>query len=445
MLGALVSFLLIYAIYAFIDWLRNSKKTFKPTIASHKRIARSIWIYCVFLIAVAITMVSFSEINRERFYRPMYGQYKGWYFPYGHYSDLRIGNIRTKSEVYDGIKILRTPILMNRTWEELPMEEPEAPYNSILRTFHTYNADSDSKYYGRGIVLRVYDLDNDIADMQSNEQVVYKNIVNSFVSDSSIYKLSNKFDPYTAIETPTYARISVGDDNPTLFRKHITIFANNRAYELNFYVDKKVEIPDDSNTFDFLNAEFIEVAKKLDLHSYKEWQEEESQYLSNLNIKCAIFVTLYILCIIGALTFAFRYYKNIGNVNPKAAKITRILSYVNFATFVILGISFIAAFCSIHYEYIREIYQYRFSAYIDDEYAATSILCYGAYFLLLIIPTNRFYIKSYTQPQPKETSNKSKNGFIYWLVRPFAIITKFLTKSTKAIREEYNKQISEDK
>lgn len=26
MLGALVSFLLIYAIYVFIDWLRNSKK-----------------------------------------------------------------------------------------------------------------------------------------------------------------------------------------------------------------------------------------------------------------------------------------------------------------------------------------------------------------------------------------------------------------------------------
>ena len=28
MLGALVSFLLIYAIYVFIDWLRNSKKNF---------------------------------------------------------------------------------------------------------------------------------------------------------------------------------------------------------------------------------------------------------------------------------------------------------------------------------------------------------------------------------------------------------------------------------
>ncbi len=64
MLGALVSFLLIYAIYVFIDWLRNSKKTFKPHVASHKRIARTIWIYCVFLIAVAITMVSFTDFNR---------------------------------------------------------------------------------------------------------------------------------------------------------------------------------------------------------------------------------------------------------------------------------------------------------------------------------------------------------------------------------------------
>lgn len=445
MLGALVSFLLVYAIYAFIDWLRSSKKPFKPEVTYHKKIARSIWIYCVFLIAVAITMVSFTDFNRDRFYRPMYGQYKGWYFPNGYYSDLRIGDIRDKVEIDNRRHFIHTPIFMGRHWEELPNEEPDEPYNHILHAFHTYDSDNSSKSFGRGIILRVYDLDNEIADSQGNEKSVYQRITNSFVSDSSFFQLSNNFAPYTAIETATYATISVGDDSPTLFKKHLTIFANNRAYELNFYVDQEVERPADSNTFDFLDAEFIKDAKELDFHSYNEWKEQESQYLINLKFKCGIFILLYIFCIIGAIYFAVRYYKNIGNVNLKAAKITRVLSFINFATFPILGISFVAAFCSIHHEYISEIYQYRFSAYINDEYAATSVLCYGAYFLLLIIPTNKFYIKSYTQIIPKKSTTKPKHSLIYWLVRPFVLISKFFSKCTKAIREEYHNQISDNK
>ena len=148
MLGALVSFLLVYAIYAFIDWLRNSKKTFKPHVASHKRIARTIWIYCVFLIAVAITMVSFTDFNRQRFYRPMYGQYKGWYFPYGHYSNLRIGDIRDKSEINYRWKTIHTPLLLGRNWEELPNEDPHTPYSRILSSINNYNYYSNSEFYG---------------------------------------------------------------------------------------------------------------------------------------------------------------------------------------------------------------------------------------------------------------------------------------------------------
>ena len=91
------------------------------------------------------------------------------------------------------------------------------------------------------------------------------------------------------------------------------------------------------------------------------------------------------------------------------------------------------------------MYSYRFEAFINDEYAATSVLCYLAYFLLLITPTNRFYIKSYTQPKPKKVSTKPKRGLLYWLVRPSVLISKFFSKSTKAIRDEYNKQISDSK
>lgn len=444
MLGALVSFLLIYAIYVFIDWLRNSKKTFKPHVASHKRIARTIWIYCVFLIAVAITMVSFTDFNRQRFYRPMYGQYKGWYFPYGHYSNLRIGDIRDKTEVYDRWKTIHTPLLLGRNWEELPNEEPHTPYSRILSSIHTYNSDSNSELYGRGIILRVYDLDSEIIDSQENGKSIYQYYIDALVSDSSFYKHSENFSPNLAIETPVYMTVSVGDDYPPIFKKHITIFANNRAYELNFYVDEKVERPAKSNTFDFLDAEFLNIAKELDLHSYKEWQEQESQYNRNLKIKCAIFIALYLLCIVGAICFALRYYRNIGNVNIKAVKITKFFSIVNFITFTILGISFIAAFCSINHEHITEIYQYRFAAFINDEYAATSVLCYGAYFLLLIIPTNRFYIKSYTQPTPRESKPKSKHSLLYWIVRPFVLFSKLFSKSTKAIKEEYNKQISDN-
>ena len=444
MLGALVSFLLIYAIYAFIGWLRNSKKPFKPSVTPHKKIARSIWIYCVFIIAVAIAMVSITDIDRDRFYRPMYGQYKGWYFPNGRYSDLRIGDIRDKTEIVSrglGNHITHTPVLMGRHWEEIPSEEPEFPFTRVLNSFHSYDSDTNSKTYGRGIIMRIYDLDNEISDSQGNEDSVYNSIMSNFVSDSSFFQISKNFAPYSAIETATYATISPGSNKPTLFKKHFTIFANNRAYELNFYVDKEVISPPGSNTFDYLDAEFIEVAKELDLDSFSEWQVEEANYRHNLNIKCLIFIVLYVICILGALLFAFRYFKNIGYVNPKAAKITKILSIVNFISFAILGISFIAAFCTIHYEYIRDIYQYRFAAYINDEYAATSVLCYGAYFLLLIVPTNRFYIKSYTQPKPKPETSKAKRGILYWIVRPFVILSKFISKSTKAIRDEYNKQI----
>lgn len=448
MFEALVSFLLIYAIYAFIDWLRNSKKPFKPAVTPYKKIARSIWIYCVFIIAVAITMASITEIDRDRFYRPMYGEYKGWYFPNGRYSDLRIGNIRDKVERENrggynrlsAITTTHTPVLMGRHWEEIPSEEPEFPFTRLLNTFHYYDSDTISKTYGRGIVIRIYDLDSEIESSKGNENSVYTNIINKFVSDSSFYHISKNFAPYSAIETATYAKISLGSDNPTLFKKHLTIFANNRAYELNFYVDKEVINPSVTNTFDYLDAEFIEVAKELDLHSFNEWQEQEANYRRNLNTKSLIFIILYVFCILGALLFAFRYFKNIGNVNPKAAKITKILSIVNFVSFLILGISFIAAFCSIHYEYISDIYQYRFDEYIDDEKAATSVLCYGAYFLLLIIPTNRFYIKSYTKPKPKQETSKTKRGVLYWIVRPFVILSKIF----KAIRDEYNKQISDN-
>lgn len=443
MLSALVSFLLIYAIYAFIDWLRNSNKPFKPTVTPHKRIARTIWIYCVFLIAVAITMISFTDFNRDRFYRPMYGQYKGWYFPNGYYSDLRIGDIRDKVEIENRRHFIHTPIFMGRHWEELPNEEPDSPFTRILNSFHTYDSDTNSKTFGRGIVMRIYDLDNEIADSQGDEKSVYQKIMGNFVSDSSFYQISSNFAPYPAIETATYATISPGSDNPTLFKKHFTIFANNRAYELNFYVDKEVNRPSNTNTFDYLNEEFINVAKTLDLHSFNEWKEQEANYLHNLNIKCSIFIFLYILCILGAISFALRYYKNIGNVNPKAAKFTKILSIINFISFPILGICFIAAFCSIHYEYINDMYHYRFAAYINDEYAATSVLCYGAYFLLLIIPTNVLYIKSYTQPLPKKESSKHKHGILYWIVRPIVLISKVLSKWTKAVKDEYNKQISD--
>lgn len=450
MFEVLVSFLLIYAIYAFFVWLLNLNKPFKPFVTPHKKIARYIWIYCVFLIAVALTMLCITDIDYDRFHCPKYGQYKGWYFPNGRYSDLRIGNIRdevkrTKESTGGLIRLnsivteTHTPVFMGRHWEEIPSEEPEFPFTRLLNTFHYYDSDTISKTYGRGIVMRIYDLDNEITDSQGNEDLVYKGIISNFVSDSSFYKISKNFAPYSAIETPTYIMVSPGSNKPSLLKKHLTIFANNRAYELNFYVDKEVNRPSGTNTFDYLDAEFIEVAKELDLHSFNEWQVEKANYRHNLNIKSLIFIILYVFCILGALLFALRYFKNIGNVNPKAAKITKILSIVNLVSFLILGISFIAAFCSIRHEYITDMYQYSFDEYIHDERAATSVLLYGAYFILLIIPTNRFYIKSYTQPKPKQETSKTKRGILYWIVRPLVILSKIF----KAIRDEYNKQISD--
>ncbi len=391
-------------------------------------------------------MVQFTEFNRSKFYRPMYGQYKGWYFPYGRYSDLRIGDIREQQNlVGNGYNsyVENFATLLGHHWEDIEDEKKYSPYKEKLVTLHTYDSDNDSKSYGHGIVLRVFNLDQEIAEVHGDEKLAYQNIINTFVSDSSFYRSCDTFAPYSAIETSTYAENSIGDDSPTLFKKHITIFANKRAYKFLFYVDQEVKRPFNINTFDFLDSEFVEIAEKLDLHSYTEWQEQESDYLNNLNIKCCIYIALYLLCIIGAISFAYRYFKNIGNVNVKAALTTRILSYINFAVFGIVGLCFIIAFCSIKEEFIHDIYRYRFSAFIDDDAAASSVLCYGAAFILLIIPTNIFYIKSYTQPKPKDRLTKTNHSVLYWVVRPFVLVSKFFSKSTKAIRDEYNKQISD--
>lgn len=447
MLEALICFLLIYALFVFINWLLYTIKkdnTNKPTVMPHKRIARTIWIYCALLISVITIMVNFDEF--DRFERPRYGDDNVLYIPYGRYSNLRIGNIREETEFLGNkfdFKIMT--IFLGRNWEELPNDEPYSPYKYILSTFHTYDNDCNSNTYGRGIILRIFDLDYEIPGTQNDEKSVYKNVIDSLVSDSSfyhLYHLSNNFSPYTAIETNTYAMVSEEDDSPVLFKKHITIFANKRAYEFNFYVDKEVERPEGSNTFYYLDEEFINVAKELDLYSYKKWQEQKPQYLSNLKIKSAIFMALYIICIIGAISIAFLYFKNIGSVNTKSAKVTKVLSIVNFVVFLILGIGCMTAFCSIHY---HENPLYKFVDYIDNEYAAYSILCYGVYVILLVITTNRFYIKSYSQPKAKSYTKIPKQSFIYWLVRPAVLITKLISKITKAIRDEYNKQISDNK
>lgn len=284
MFNSLIISLFVYVIYAFVYWLRKSNKSLKLYVAPHKRIAWSIWIYCGFLCAVATTMANFTGIDYQRFHRPEYGQYKGWYFPYGHYSDLRIGNIQDKSNVNVGLHIIHTPILLGHNWDELYNEEPDIPYQKLMNAFHTYDSDSNSETFGRGIVLRIYNLDSEVASSGGDESEAYKNVINSLVSDSSFYQICKKFSPYPAIETDTYLTISFGDDTPALFKKHITVFANSRAYELNFYVDKEADRPADTNTFEFLDDEFIKIAKRLDLHSYKEWQEQEQQYLGNLKI-----------------------------------------------------------------------------------------------------------------------------------------------------------------
>lgn len=448
-LSILVLLLFIYSIYALIEWFRNSRKAVKSVVAPHKRIARLIWGYCVLLISVSIIMFNYTNFNQERFYHPIKDS-RNWYDPNGHYSYLNIGGVDCIVEGGRRLNATFKPVFMGYCWEELDNETPTSPYKNILGAYHKYDSYRDSKSYGRGIVLRVYDLDNDILYAPEDESLAYRKIISSLVSDSSFYQLSKNFAPYTAIETPTYAIVSEDGECPPIVKKHITIFANDRAYELNFYVDTKKEVPDDTNMLDYLDAEFNVVAKRLDLHSYGEWQEshrkwqkQESQYRNKLNIKCGIFIALYIICILGAIYIAFRYYKNVGNINLKAAKILKIMTIVNFVTFAILGISFAAAYCSIHYEDINGSYPDRFPEYINGEYAAMSVLCYGVYFLLFIIPTNRYYIKSYTQPRQNKNIPKSKHGLIYWLVRPVVIISRFFSKSIKALREEYNRQISD--
>jgi hypothetical protein len=443
MLSALLTFLIVMAIYIFIDWLRH-RKNLNADIVPHRKIARHIWIYCAIIVAVAITMVNFSNIDPKS-YRPLYGQYHGWYFPYGHYSNLRIGDIHDKTTTSDSWRYDYHAIMMNSNWDEIEEPDSISPYYSVLQSLLTYDGKPNSKTYGFGIALFVYDLTENIIGTNGNEEKAYEKLIEPQVNDSSLMQRTKLFTPYKAIASPTYATIHMGENGaePALFKKHITIFANERAYAFTFFVDREFERPDSLNSFDYLDDIFINTAKKLDLHSYNEWKVDEATYNHHLHIKCWIYIGLYLICILCALFFAICYFKNTGSVNPKAAKWCKVLSIVDMATFVILGISIAIAFCTIHSEHISEIYNYRFADFIDDEHAATSILCYGAYFLLLIIPTNRIYLKSYTTPKIKNGNPNTKKGLIFWIVRPFALMTKWGQRFSKSFKEEYHNQISD--
>ncbi len=442
MLGAVLSFLVVYAMYAFIYWLFK-KKSFKVNVSPHKRIARQIWIYCVFLIGVAIAIIAIPE-TFNKFHRPIYGNYKGWYYPNGHFSNLRIGNLREESNYNrNTYNTEYKALFLKKIWEELDEPNSYGPYRSHIQSLITYDSNQDSETYGHGIMLHVFDLTEDIIENGNNEVKAYDYLINEQVNDSSYMQITDFLAPYKSIATQTMMQVTIGDDNPPIFKKYITLFANSRAYVFIFFADQKIKKPDGANTFDLLDNEFKEDISILDLHSFSEWKQAESEYNQNLSKLSWIYIVLYLICIAGAIIFAVRYLRNIGSINTKAAKVCKILSIINIITFGILGLSFIAAFCTIHHEYIREMYQYRFESFINSEYVASSILCYGAYFLLLIIPTNVAYVRSYTTPSINYSHKTSKHTLIYWIVRPFALITKYVLRCTQSVRDEYKKQISD--
>lgn len=442
MVSAFITFLLVYAIYAFIAWLRN-KKNPDPNIASHKRIARTIWPFCLFLIGVAIFMVNLPQMDRK-FYRPLYGQYEGFYFPNGRYSNLKIGNIRENSQLRGGNyqnHIEYSVFLLGHKWEELEAPDEPYPYQRVAGSFGTYDSNEASETFGHGIILHVFDLDEDVIEANGNETAAYEKLINAQVSDSSLMQRTNSFSPFRAIETHTMGKLFIEDETLACV-KHITLFANNRAYAFVFYVDKGFESLKDIE-FNKYDEEFSNIAKQLDLKSFQQWQQAEKEYERNLLIQSWIYTLIYILCIAGAIAYPIRYIRSRGTISMRANKWCKVLGIVDIATFAILGISFIVAFCTIHSEHIREMYQYRFDSYINEEYAATSVLCYGIWFLLLIVPLNRLYIKSFMTEARKYVSNKPKRTLLYWFVKPFVVISNLFSKLGISIRDEYQRQKSE--
>lgn len=164
----------------------------------------------------------------------------------------------------------------------------------------------------------------------------------------------------------------------------------------------------------------------------------EEEYNHNLPIQSWVYTLLYIFVIVGAVSYAIRYIRYRGTISMRANKWCKVLGIVDIVAFAILGISLIAAFCTIHSEHIRDIYQYRFDSYINEEYVATSVLCYGVWFLLLIIPLNRFYIKSFIPEVNKGVSNKPKRTILYWVVKPVVVISNLIDKLVKSIKMSIN-------
>lgn len=423
-------------------FLTRNKKNSNLNIASHKRIARTIWPFCLFLIIVAIFMVILPDIDRK-FYRPLYGQYEGYYYPNGRYSDLRIGQIRDnpqlRSENYHNY-LKYTAFLLGHEWEELDDPDNIYPFKRVAGSIGTYDSDKDSESYGHGIILHVFDLDDEVIEANGNESEAYEKIINAQVSDSSLMQRTNSFYPFKAIETHTMGRIYVEDETLSC-EKHITLFANNRAYAFIFFINKGFESLKDIE-FDRYDEEFSKIARQLDLKSFNQWKLAEEEYNHNLLIKSTIYTLLYVLCILGAIYYPIMFIRSRGSISMRANKWCKVLGIVDIIAFAILGISLIAAFCTIHYEHIRDIYQYRFDSYINEEYVATSVLCYGVWFLLLIIPLNRFYIKSFIPEVKKTVSNKPKRTIVYWVVKPVVVISNLIGKLVKSIKNEYQRQKS---
>ena len=334
-----------------------------------------------------------------------------------------------------------TAFLLGHEWEELDDPDNIYPFKRVAGSIGTYDSDEDSESYGHGIILHVFDLDYEVIEANGNENEAYEKLISTQVSDSSLMQRTNSFYPFRAIETQTMGKIYAEDETLSC-EKHIILFANNRAYAFVFFINKGFESLKDIE-FDRYDEEFSKIAKQLDLKSFNQWKLAEEEYNHNLPTQSLVYTLLYIFVIVGAVSYAIRYIRYRGTISMRANKWCKVLGIVDIVTFVILGISLIAAFCTIHTEHITEMYHYRYDSYINEEYVATSVLCYGVWFLLLIVPLNRLYIKSFIPEVNKPISNKPKRTILYWLIKPFVVISNLFSKFGKSIKNEYQRQKSE--
>lgn len=160
----------------------------------------------------------------------------------------------------------------NRYWfsNDLDEIEPDEDFGKLLYVFSYHINDIDSRYYGEEASLWIYDIETIKQETGLEQDSIYNRISLFLTKDStSIWNLTNKFQPFIALKTKPRAIFeNIKDGSGPIYEESIIILANDRIYRLNIANDK---IKDKGmQAFNMFDKRCLSIANSIDLKSYHE-------------------------------------------------------------------------------------------------------------------------------------------------------------------------------